>query len=204
MFDPGIMQSPLIGVDESDNEHVATHSGTGLKLIEIPYLSHFNLRGNGQNSGLAGVLKSIMNLHLPLTPNTVSESDEAVICWLSHDEWLIMSQQAQTPDKTRDKLQAMRESLQGEHIALTDVGSGQTVIRISGERALLLLAKATPFDLHPQRFGLRQCAQTLVAKTNALILPRASNEPVYDLIVRRSFADYLWCWLIDAAREFES
>ena len=31
---------------------------------------------------------------------------------------------------------------------------------------------------------------------------QVSAEPAFDLYVLRSFADYLWAWLEDAAREY--
>jgi sarcosine oxidase subunit gamma len=84
---------------------------------------------------------------------------------------------------------------------VTDVSSGQTVIAIDGEYARDLLAKGCTLDLHPRVFGPGACAQTLLAKAPVLICQRR-DATRFELIVRRSFADYLWRWLEEAAKEF--
>jgi len=90
--------------------------------------------------------------------------------------------------------------LAGLFATLTDVSSAQTVIEIQGANAVDALAKGTPFDLHPWEFPLGACAQTILAKA-AVVIQRVSND-TFHVIVRRSFADYLWRWLEDAASEY--
>jgi sarcosine oxidase subunit gamma len=70
-----------------------------------------------------------------------------------------------------------------------------------GAAARRLLTKGCTLDLHPGVFGPGQCAQTGLAKAGVLIRPLPDNSG-YDLIVRRSFADYLWQWLLRAGREY--
>ena len=64
-----------------------------------------------------------------------------------------------------------------------------------------VLRKGTSIDLHPKAFGPGQCAQTGIARCH-MLLHQTSDEPAYDIYVHRSFADYLWRWLEDAAREY--
>ena len=64
-----------------------------------------------------------------------------------------------------------------------------------------LLAKGCPLDLHPRAFDVGQCAQSHLAKAPILIR-QLDREPSFEIVVRRSFADYFWLWLEDAAAEY--
>ena len=64
-----------------------------------------------------------------------------------------------------------------------------------------MLAKACPLDFHPRAFGPARCAQSNVARTQALIALE-DELPVFRLFVRSSFAVYLAEWLLDAMREY--
>jgi len=86
---------------------------------------------------------------------------------------------------------------------VNDLSGGQTVIHIAGRHALDVLAKGTPLDV--ERLAAGACAQTHLAKANVCMRPRVDADSAltaYELIVRRSFADYLWRWLEDAASEY--
>ena len=45
------------------------------------------------------------------------------------------------------------------------------------------------------------CAQSYISKATVLI-DRLSDEPIFDISVRWSFAEYLWDWLADSSSEF--
>ena len=87
------------------------------------------------------------------------------------------------------------------HTSVTDVTGGQTVITLRGPSARDVLAKGCPLDLHPLVFQPGDCAQTLLGKAN-VIIRCVDDSPSYELIVRRSFADYAALWLHDAALEY--
>ena len=87
------------------------------------------------------------------------------------------------------------------HVSVNDVTGGQTVITLSGPNAREVLSKGCPLDLHPLVFRPGDCAQTLLAKAN-VTLRCIDDTPSYELIVRRSFADYTALWLQDAALEY--
>ena len=77
-------------------------------------------------------------------------------------------------------------------------------MNLRGPNSREVLAKGCTLDLHPRVFGPGQCAQSNVAMTAAVIRPLIDKEGTasFDLIVRRSFADYLARWLEDASREY--
>jgi sarcosine oxidase subunit gamma len=83
-----------------------------------------------------------------------------------------------------------------------DNSSGLTMVEISGENAGALLATDCPLDLHPGAFKPGQCAQTRLAKAGMTIAPMRKGDG-FEVIFRRSFANYLMLWMQDAAVAFE-
>ncbi len=86
--------------------------------------------------------------------------------------------------------------------SVVDNSSGLTTIHVSGDKAGELLATDCPLDLHPRVFGPGQCAQTRLAKAGMTVAPLADGNG-FEIIIRRSFADYLLLWLQDAAIALE-
>ena len=127
----------------------------------------------------------------------MAESRELTALWLGPDEWLLLT----PPDREAGIAQALRNSLGNLFFAIIDISSGQTVINIRGNQARDVLAKGCSLDLHPRHFYPGCCAQTHIAKATVLIRQQ-DHSPSFDLVVRRSFAEYLALWLKDAAQEY--
>ena len=94
---------------------------------------------------------------------------------------------------------ALRRAVADGFAAVVELGSGQTVIEVAGPRAREVIAKGCPLDLHPRAFGPGSCAQSRLARAMVAIA-QVDGAPTFELIVRRSFADYVWRWLTDACR----
>ena len=184
-------ESPLTGwpVDWSAQSSV--------QISERPFQGHVNLRGDAGDAVFLEAVTGALGCSLPLTPNTVSGDADLSVLWLGPDEWLIFT----PPDGESAVVTSLEGALGDTLSSVTDVTGGQTVIRLSGANARNLLAKGCPLDLHPRVFGPGRCAQTLVAKAMVTIY-HVDDAPTFDLVIRRSFADYLRAWLQDAAQEF--
>ena len=166
-------------------------------ISERPFLGHLNLRGDAEDAGFTSAAGAALGLALPMEPNTVAVNGALLALWLGPDEWLVV-----TPPSAQTRLsESLEAALRGTHAAVTDVTGGQTVITLSGPRARDVLAKGCPLDLHPAVFKPGHCAQTLVAKANVTIRC-VDDSPSFELIVRRSFAEYTALWLHDAALEY--
>lgn len=189
-------ESPLVGQNDAVRG-ANSASSVGVTLFERPFLGHLNLRGNPNDPAFADTCAQVLGTALPLTPNTVAEGQSLLVAWLGPNEWLVMSE----PDARDDLAADLRTALGDVHSAVTDVTGGQTVIALHGEHAAEVLAKGSPLDLHPRVLGAGRCAQTVVAKSAAFIRVIEPGE-AFEVVVRRSFADYLWQWLRDAAGEY--
>ena len=174
----------------------STGADGGVTLTERPFMVHLDLRSDPSDRAFLDAAGGALGAALPLEPNTVARGPETAALWLGPDEWLILA-----PPDGGGLESTIESALEGRRHAVVDVSGGQTVIGLSGGRARDVLAKGCTLDLHPRAFGPGRCAQTLVAKANATIW-QTGDGPSYDLIVRRSFAEYLALWLVDASREY--
>jgi sarcosine oxidase subunit gamma len=194
MSDASRRESPLVGRIEAGLP-VRTVA-QAVRLQERAFLGHINLRCDPSDAGLTGAVEGALGCILPRIPNTFKAAQAGhKVLWLGPDEWLVV-----TPEDRHSTLaQALRLAVGDGFASVIELGSGQTVIGISGQRAREVLAKGCPLDLHPRAFGPGRCAQSRLARA-LITLAQVDEAPTFELIVRRSFADYLWQWLSDACR----
>ena len=176
----------------------------GVAMAERPFRGIIDLRGDAGDSGFLAAVERVLGAAPPSEANRALVRPEVTLLWLGPNEWWIV-----TPEVDEELADSLREALAGLHAAVTLVGDSRTCLRVAGPRAGDLLAKGCPLDLHPRAFAAGHCAQSLLAKAGVLIhrLEEGSDgggdgAPVYELYVLRSFADYLWRWLEDAAAEY--
>lgn len=165
-------------------------------LRERAMLGHLILRGGA--IVLDEALRQVLGFGLPARPNSLSQdaSGERSIQWLSPDEWLLI-----VPGGEEFELEKrLRTALGDAHYAIVNASGGQTLIELEGECARELLMKSTPYDVHPDAFPVGKGVTTVFAKAN-LILRRPTEER-WELVLRRSFADYLYRWILDAGAEY--
>jgi sarcosine oxidase subunit gamma len=185
-------QSPLVQIKLDEPR------GGAPRIEEKPFQGFINLRGRSDNTGFQAATLKVLGCEPPNAPNTVIDSGDYRIYWLGPDEWLIMTAGGQQDDLKASLLKA----LSGVFSAVVDNTSGLTTLHITGDNAAALLATDCPLDLHPREFKAGQCAQTRLAKAGMTLSPLA-DEAGFEVIIRRSFADYLLLWLQDAAVAFE-
>jgi sarcosine oxidase, subunit alpha len=165
----------------------------GIAAWERPFLGHINLRGDPKDARFLAAVADVTGLALPTVPNTTAEGSAGVALWLGPDEWLLVT----AGEREASLAAALQDALRGTHASVTEVGSGQTVIVLRGAGVRELLARECPYDLHAPEFRHGACVQTRLAKAAVLLRPMA--DQTLELIVRRSFARYVWAWLADAA-----
>lgn len=167
----------------------------GVHLKEQKLLGHLILRMNADNAAQLAVVEQVLGVALPVQPLSSAEQGEYVIRWMSPDEWLITVPGAEAFDiETR-----FREAMAGHYMLVNNSG-GATVLRLSGDRVVDLLKKSIPVDLHDSEFPVGKVVSTVFAKAGATVRRVADNE--FELVIRRSFADYIWLWIQDASREY--
>jgi sarcosine oxidase subunit gamma len=169
--------------------------GAGVILREKKLLGHLTLRGDSQDPAFAEAVQQVLGLVLPPALGLVSR-DGVSLQWVSPDEFLVVLPRG---DEWATE-QALREALRGQHIQVVNVSGGQTLLELRGNKVPELLMKSTSYDVHPSQFPVGKAVGSNFAKTQLYI--RHSATDTWELLVRRSFADYIWAWLQDASAEY--
>ena len=170
---------------------LAGHTPIQFQLKES--LGHLVLRG--LQPTLAEALQATLNLELPCQPLTSFNNQSQCIRWVSPDEWLLT---LPINNITQAELD-IRTACQNQ-CAVVDVSGGQTVIEISGAYSEMVLQKSIPYDLHLNNLPVGKVVTVALTKSQCLL--RRLDTAAFELVIRRSFADYLWAWLTDASKEF--
>ena len=63
-----------------------------------------------------------------------------------------------------------------------------------------LMKKSTGYDIHIDNFPVGKVVGTTFAKAGAHIL--RVSEDKFQLVVRRSFSDYIWLWIQQGSQEY--
>ncbi|WP_428623912.1 sarcosine oxidase subunit gamma [Sedimenticola sp.] len=186
-------ESPLQHANLNSLADTAAQSA-GVQLRELKLLGHLVLRGSRENASFVKGVERVVGVALPETLQSV-EQDTRSLFWISPDEWLLLL----PGEEAFGVEQQLRDAIDG-HYAVVNVSGGQTLIELSGEQAVSVLKKSTGYDVDARTFPVGKVVTTTFAKTQAII--RRSAETRWELVVRRSFADYLWHWLQDASAEY--
>ena len=172
-----------------------SHADAGIVIREQAHKGHLNLRGNPEDEMFRRGVAEVLGVDLPVEPGSCTGSNESRLYWLGPNEWLaIVAGGTEAEVETR-----LRQTLSG-HFAVVDVSGGQTLVNLSGEAVGMVLKKSSVYDFHPSQFAQGRCVQTTFAKASALVSKSADDS--FDLVIRRSFSDYLFRWIVDAATEY--
>ncbi|HYS65763.1 MAG TPA: sarcosine oxidase subunit gamma [Paraburkholderia sp.] len=194
-------ESPLVGADALLKKHQATASAA-FRLNERPFLELVNVRGDTRDAAFVSAVESVTGCRPPEKANTIARGNGYDLLWLGPDEWLARSATAHDASRTAPLQAKLGAAFAGVFASAVDIGSGYTVLEISGTRTREVLVRGCPLDLHPKLFGEGQCAQSHYFKASMTLVPTGPDS--FDIVVRRSFADYFVKIMLDAAEPLMS
>ena len=196
-------QRPESGAKAESSLHQANLAGLigkgrknpGVTVREKKLLGHLTLRGDAKDPAFAEGVHKALGLELPVALSLVAKEDTS-LQWMGPDEWLLI-----VPGGQEFAVEhALRAALAGLHISVVNVSGGQQLLELSGPKVREVLMKSTSYDVHPDNFPVGKAVGTVFAKSQLVI--RHTAEDTWELLIRRSFSDYWWLWLQDAAAEY--
>lgn len=194
-------QTPLYGYISRAEQ--AEFGSTGLQIIESDLSAYINLRGDASQSVFRESFERVIGLTLPTEPHGFQRKPERLVVWLGPNEWLVRVSDASAEQLERE----LRASLSGHH-SVVDVSGGYTTLSLLGDPVVELLKKSCVYDIEnmPVPTGAEssvqsgKAVQTVFAKAGAIVARQADDA--FELIIRRSFSDYIAAWLEDASAEW--
>lgn len=173
----------------------AQDSGAGgLVLTEQPLRGMITLRGELKKISQA-VEKSI-GCAVPDT-RRVLNGERGDVLWMSPDELLLTVPY----EEVGDRLSVLSEMLEGTHHLAVDVSDARAIFRLEGDTTREVLAKGAPVDLSRGAFGVGDVRRTRIGQVAAAFYQVDEEPDVFEIICFRSYAQYLWDWLVASSRE---
>ena len=191
------MNAPVRRSPLAHREAIEASEGV-LRLAERPFEAKLILRAEAR---VAAKAAEALGVDLPENCR-FSEADGVLMAWLSPDEFLI----AGPENKEGDMAGKIAASLGDAHHLVSNVTDYYTTLSYGGLKAREALMKLSTLDLHPRGFSTGDVKGSVFMHANAYLMQRTDDEteggPSFDLIVRWSHADYLWCALAHSGREW--
>ncbi len=176
-------------------------AGATLRLAERPLAGLVVLRGDAE--AIAAPVEAATGLQLPRACRHTASSPDLAALWLSPDEWLLVVPAADRAAALATRLAA---ALEDHHHQVVEVSDYYAVLELGGPPLRACLAKVIALDLHPRAWRRDEVLATHLGKAVVqlwLVADEAEAEGRRArLVVRRSLADYVWCLLAEAGREW--
>ena len=185
-------QGPLDHLGLAARTTDAENAGIRLRVLAIPQI--IELRGTPEDGFLSAVRQLIDVTPPNASPQTASR-DGLTCLWMGPDRWWLIGEGTPLPSANE-----LRQSLAAFEASAVEIGDAFAGFAVSGPNARDVLAKGYTIDLHPRAFQPGGVVQTNLGKAQVALYQ--ADEDAYRIYVRRSFAEYLWLWLEEAAAEY--
>lgn len=160
----------------------------GVAIAPAAHAQRISLRVGAE--GLPA-LNVALGLDLPTTPKTsVTAKSGRMALWLGPDEWLVI-------DEKGDPMSDVAGT--DAFFSVVDVSHRNVGIRVAGRGARATLEAGCPQDLSDTAFPVGACSRTVLGKIEAVLVRTDVNA--YRVECWRSFADYAFAFLADAAHD---
>lgn len=161
-----------------------------LTISEIESVTAFRLRA------LPGPLHHSNDLNLPETTGKCLGNEPATLC-LRPREWLMVSHSR----SASELMHPLREAITDSNLTVWDQSDGLAVFRVEGKAAHWLMRKNSGLDFHVTPATENHCSQCKFGHISVIVHYHSDSDRtgVFDLIVDRSLATYLWTLLVATA-----
>ena len=164
------------------------HGNNGVSVTPLEAHERISLRA--ETKAVAALGKAI-GLTLPKKPGTSSQKGGISALWIGPDEWFVIGPEG---SNLETKLNKVKTGL----YSCVSIDNRNTGMLVSGQNAINALNSGCPRDLSLDAFPVGCCSRTILAKAE-IILWRVSEDS-FHIECWRSFSDYVWKYLVDAAR----
>lgn len=165
-----------------------TFEAKDVKLAVLPSAERISLRAP---SASVAALSKALGVPLPQKPKTSAARDGRTALWLGPDEWLVFDEAGKDPLADCAGVEALHSAVGISH---RNVG-----ISVSGSAAAAAVNAGCPQDLSLDAFPIGACSRTVLGKVE-IVLYRPSAD-AFRVECWRSFSDYVWTFLTEAAKD---
>jgi sarcosine oxidase subunit gamma len=136
-------------------------------------------------------LSKALGLTLPVAPKTSASEGKRSALWLGPDEWLVIDDGAKDPFADCAGVKTLHSAV--------DISHRNVAISVTGPAAAATINAGCPQDLSLAAFPVGACSRTILGKAEIVLFRTAENA--FRVECWRSFSDYVFAFLIEAARD---
>jgi sarcosine oxidase subunit gamma len=177
----------------AERRHPLEGRATRIKSVEItPAGAAHRLSLRAPSASIAALSKAL-RVKLPDRPKSSarSKSGSRAALWLGPDEWLIVDFEGKDPLADCGGVKAFHSAV--------DISHRHTAILVRGADAETTVGAGCPQDLSPSAFPAGACSRTVLAKAEVVLWRTGEQE--FRVECWRSFSDYVFTFLAEAARD---
>jgi sarcosine oxidase subunit gamma len=163
-------------------------SAAGVKVAVLPPAHRISLRAPAQS---VSALSKALGLTLPQKPKASATKGTRIAMWLGPDEWLVVD------DGAKDPLDACA-AVDVLHSAV-GISHRNVAFSVTGTGAENTISAGCPQDLSLAAFPIGACSRTVLGKSEIVLL--RPGEDAFRVECWRSFSDYVYSFLTEAARD---
>lgn len=163
-------------------------SAPGAKLAVLPPANRVSLRAPETSMS---ALSKALGLALPNKPKTSAAKGSRTALWLGPDEWLVIDEGAKDPLEACSKVTALHSAVGISH--------RNVAFSVVGIDAANTINAGCPQDLSLDAFPVGACSRTILGKVEIVLWRTA--EDAFRVECWRSFSDYVFTFLTEAARD---
>jgi sarcosine oxidase subunit gamma len=163
-------------------------SATGVSVAPLPPAERISLRAP-QDSVAA--LSKALGVALPSKPKSSAAKASRMVFWLGPDEWMVIDEGGKDPLADCAKVKALHSAVGISH--------RNVAIAVTGPACEATVNSGCPQDLSLAAFPVGTATRTVLGKAE-IVLYR-SAEDAFRVECWRSFSDYVFTFLSEAARD---
>ncbi|MEP9387954.1 sarcosine oxidase subunit gamma [Mesorhizobium sp. KR9-304] len=163
-------------------------SAKNAKLAMLPPAHRISLRAPAAS---VAALSEALGLTLPQKPKASASEGSRSALWLGPDEWLVIDDGASDPLKACAGVEALHSAVGVSH--------RNVAISVTGPGAANIINAGCPQDLSLVAFPVGACSRTVLGKAEIVLMRTA--EDAFRVECWRSFSDYVFTFLTDAAQD---
>jgi len=166
----------------------ATASAAGVELAILPPAERIALRA--PQASLAALSRAL-GVKLPTKPKSAASKNGRTALWLGPDEWLVIDETGSDPLADCAGVKALHSAVGISH--------RNVAIAVTGPACETALAAGCPQDLSLAVFPVGACSRTVLGKMEVILL--RTGAEAFRVECWRSFSDYAFAFLVEAARD---
>lgn len=175
---------------------MASRRGSAIDIADVADMGMIDIRIPPQGRATINKVSKELGLDLPTTPRTSASARGRTALWWSIDQWIITC----PASSTANLVKKLEKALGASHAMITDVSDARCIIRIAGDTARGVLMKGSSVDFRSPDVVPGHVRRTQLAEIPVAVHCTGNGPDSFEIFVFRSYADYMWQWLVAAGR----